>query len=104
MSVTHIAVAAAADRRRRVLEPFREANATSVSRARPPEELGIPDGPELKDFLKSGAVRRAPDGRLWLDEECLRESEARAARIGLTVAAVMIVLVAVLATIALTRG
>ena len=82
MTAVHIAVAAAAERRRRVLEAFRKANATSVSRARPQEELGIPDDPVLKDFLKSGAVRRAPDGRLWLDEEALREArippEARA--------------------------
>ena len=104
MTAVHIAVAAAAERRRRVLEAFRKANATSVSRARPQEELGIPDDPVLKDFLKSGAVRRAPDGRLWLDEEALREAQARATRIGLTVAAAMIVLVAVFATIALTRG
>lgn len=96
--VPHVPVHAivAGQRRQKIIQAFREIEATSPGGARQLAGLAIKDDETLRRLKKEEVVRTLPDGRLYLDEDRLREANARAARIGLTVAFIVFLIVVVI--------
>jgi len=95
--VPHVPVhaIAAGRQRQKILEAFRKVEATAPGGARPLAELAIKDDDALRRLKKEEIVRTLPDGRLYLDEERLRKANAKAARIGLTVAFVVFLIIVI---------
>ena len=86
---------AAAQQRQNVIRAFRKVEATAPGGARPLADLAIKDDDALRRLKKNGVVRALPDGRVYLDEEQLREMYAKAARIGLTVGFIVFLIIIV---------
>lgn len=95
--VPHVPVhaIAAGRQRQRILEAFRKVEATAPGGARRLAELAVKDDDALRRLKKEEVVRALPDGRLYLDEDRLREMNATAARIGLTVAFVVVLIIVI---------
>jgi len=88
-------VIAAGHQRQRIFEAFRKVEATAAGGARTLAELAITEDDALRRLRKDGVVRELPGGRLYLDEDRLQEMNATAARIGLTFAFIVFLIIVV---------
>ena len=86
---------AAGQHRRQLIETFRNASATSAGGALTLAQLSIKDDAALQRLMKQEVVRRLTDGRFYLDEGRLGELNALGARIGLTVAIVVFLIIVI---------
>lgn len=86
---------AAGHRRQQLIKAFQQASATSAGGARTLADLSIKDDATLQRLMKQEVVRRLPDGRVYLDEERLGELNAFGARISLTIALVVFVIIVI---------
>jgi hypothetical protein len=87
--------------RRRIVQAFRKAQAVSAGSARTASALALGPLEQVKMFARLQhweIVRSLPGGRYYLDEDRLKEANVTVARIGLTVAfVVFLIIVTVLA-------
>jgi hypothetical protein len=86
---------AAGQQRQKVIQAFRSVEATAPGGARTIAELAIKDDDTLRRLRKQGVIRSLPDGRIYLDDDRLREQNATAARIGLTIAFIIFLIIVV---------
>ncbi len=86
------------DDRREIVQAFRKAQALSAGSARTASELALGKLEQAKMFARLQRweiVRSIPGGRYYLDEDRLKEMNAHLARIGLTVAFVVFLIIVV---------
>lgn len=95
--VPHVPVhaIAAGHRRQQLIKTFQKASATSAGGARTLAELSLEDDATLRSLMKQEVVRTLPDGRFYLDDDRLGELNALGARIGLTVALVVFLIIVI---------
>jgi hypothetical protein len=88
-------VIAAGHRRQAVIKAFQKASAASAGGARTLAELSLKDDGTLRGLMKQEVVRTLPDGRFYLDEGRLGDLNALNARIGLSVALVIFLIIVI---------
>jgi len=84
--------------KRRIVQAFRKAQAISAGSARTASDLALGQLEQVKMFARLQhweIVRSLPGGRYYLDEDRLKEANATVARIGLTVAFVVVLIIVI---------
>ena len=94
-AVSAFAAIAISKKRRRILRAFRDAEATSTTRARRLEDIGLSPSLLVEIQKLRGVLIEAEDGHYFLDET--REAEVDGLRKKLAVAIVVVVLVGAVA-------
>ena len=94
MTVPILAAGAAGAARRRVLDAFREAGATSPKHAQSIRDLAPPEQNQIRALLSAGIIRESEPGRYYLDEPALARYDAAHQRVLIRAASVFLAVAA----------